>query len=116
MNGDSAHEFLSQVESALRRQAVPYQAEILILSAKSLKVRFHLREGLFLAVRYNARNGRIDFALIRNEKRIYGCDNLKTWHYHPLENPALHVSCDQPELDNLIKEIHAIIEHLASAS
>lgn len=113
MNEMSALEFLAEVEAALHRQAIPYRPETLMLSAKSLKVNFHLGERLFLAVRYNARNGRIDFALIHNEKRIYGCDNLKSWHYHPYENPALHIPCEQPAIEGLIQEIRSLIEQMS---
>ncbi len=112
MTAGTPYEFLAGVESALQTQRLSCRVEVLILSAKSLKVNLHFGERLFLAVRFNARNGRIDFALIRNEKRIYGCDNLGSWHYHPYENPAQHIPCEPPTIDSFIQDLHALLERL----
>jgi hypothetical protein len=70
----------------------------------SLKVNIHLETNNFISIRYNARNGRMDFALISNNQRIFGYDNLKTWHYHPYEDPLSHVPCDPPSIDKILSD------------
>ena len=54
------------------------------------KLRIFLTQDLFVEIRANARNKRISYALVQNEKRIAGFDNLGAWHIHPFENPDAH--------------------------
>jgi hypothetical protein len=61
------------------------------------------KEELFIAVRYNARNERMDFALIRDGKRVFGYDNLKEWHCHPSADPSQHIPCAKPSVDQFLK-------------
>jgi hypothetical protein len=68
-----------------------------------------LKKGVFIAVRYNARNGRKDFALIEDDKRVFGYDNLKNWHHHPFHCPESHIKCEEPSIKKAFMEIQAII-------
>ena len=63
-------------------------------------------------MRYNARNGRIDFALLYRQKRVFGYDNLKAWHYHPFENPSEHIFCEKPTIEQIISETKAVLKQL----
>lgn len=54
------------------------------------KTRIVLAENLFIEIRINSRNRRRSYALIHNQKRISGFDNLDTWHLHPFEDPDTH--------------------------
>lgn len=65
-----------------------------------LKIRIKLRENIFIDIYFNAENDRKDFALIYNNERIFGYDNLKEWHMHP---------CEEPTLKQIFKEISEII-------
>ncbi|MBI1924154.1 hypothetical protein HYR99_07870 [Candidatus Poribacteria bacterium] len=86
--------------------------EILQHLSNYIKLNIRIREDLFISVRFNAENGRQDFALIHKNTRIFGYDNLKEWHYHPLEDPSKHVRCVQPSLRQVFEEMKAIIETL----
>jgi hypothetical protein len=39
---------------------------------------------------HNQETGTTAFALIKDEKRIFGADNTGTWHLHPFEKPEPH--------------------------
>lgn len=65
-----------------------------------------------MAVRYNARNERTDFALIKNNRRIIGYDNLKQWHYHPYEDPSKHIPCEKPSINTIFYEIRKVVDFL----
>ncbi|MBI3813777.1 MAG: hypothetical protein HY279_04830 [Nitrospinae bacterium] len=110
MNNHNVDEFLSSLKTFLKNHFAQYKIEFLIRTPKSLKANIHLDEKFFIAARYNARNGRMDFALIQDDKRIFGYDNLKEWHYHPYKNPSVHIPCDKPSTDKILFEIKKIYE------
>lgn len=97
--------FIAKVESALKRQFVSYEIQVLFQTKKSFKANIYLQKKVFIAVPYNARNERMDFALIKNHKRIFGYDNLKQWHYHPYDDPSQHIPCDPPSIEKIILDI-----------
>lgn len=104
--------FLAEISASLTRLYPSYTLEFLLRTPKSLKANVHLRERLFIAVRYNARNGRMDFALIRDGKRVFGYDNLKEWHCHPSADPSRHIPCEKPSVDQVISEIFRLCNGL----
>ncbi len=107
---ENVKDFLSEVTTLLKRHFKEFNIEVLIETQKSLKTNIHLAQNLFIAVRYNSRNERMDFALIYNDKRIFGYDNLKEWHCHPYENPSDHIPCDKPSIEKIIIDIKRIYE------
>lgn len=98
-------EFIEEVESEVKRQFKWHRLEILFRTDKSFKASIRLQKNVFIAVRFNARNERMDFALIKNGKRIFGYDNLKEWHYHPFSDPSRHIPCGQPSIAQIIADI-----------
>lgn len=40
---------------------------------------------------YNEQTDTAAYALVQNGIRTFGADNATGWHYHPFENPALHI-------------------------
>src|SRR6266446_8239104 len=52
---------------------------------------------------------RTDFALIRNEQRIFGYDNLGGWHRHPAEDPRSHIPCDKPSVEQVFHYIKSLV-------
>ena len=102
--------FLSEVKNSLIKHFTEYRFEVLIKTPLSLIANIHIGKELFIAVRYNARNERVDFALIHNKQRTFGYDNLKEWHFHPVENPEDHISCEKPSVDEIISKIKEINE------
>lgn len=108
MNSINVDDFLLEIKTSLKKHFKKYKIEFLIKTPKSIKANIHLEGNLFIALRFNARNGRMDFALIQNNKRIFGYDNLKRWHYYPYENPSEHIICDKPSVDKIISDIKKI--------
>ena len=104
--------FLSEIKNSLKKHFTKYRFEFLIKTPRSLKTNIHLGENFFIAVRYNARNERMDFALIQDNQRIFGYDNLKEWHYHPVETPEDHIPCEKPSIDEIISKIKEVSEKL----
>ena len=104
--------FLAEIAASLTHSFPSYTLEFLLRTPKALKVNVHLNKGLFIAVRYNARNERMDFALIRDGKRVFGYDNLKEWHCHPSADPSQHIPCAKPSVDQIISEMHRLCSGL----
>ncbi|MGR3317701.1 MAG: hypothetical protein ACUZ8O_04405 [Candidatus Anammoxibacter sp.] len=77
MNRLNVDTFMLKVDTSLQRHFKGYKIVFQIRTSKALKAKVYLEENLFIALRYNARNERIDFALIHNNKRVFGYDNLK---------------------------------------
>lgn len=114
MSGANVEAFLLAIDTSLKRHFTVYKIEFILKTPKSLKANIHLAEKFFIAVRYNARNERTDFALIQNNQRIFGYDNLKEWHCHPFDAPSKHIPCDKPSIDKIIadiKKVYEVIKH-----
>ncbi len=100
--------FLAEITTSLKKYFTEFKIEFSLRTPKSLKCNIYLEAGLFIAVRYNSRNERIDFALIQHNQRIFGYDNLKEWHCHPHENPSAHIPCDKPSIEKIISDIGVV--------
>ncbi len=112
MKGLDVEAFLFKLTASLESNFTKYTIEHVFKTPKSLKANVYLEKDIFIAVRYNARNERTDFALIKNGQRIFGYDNLKKWHYHPHEEPAKHISCAKPSIDKIISDIQKVVKSL----
>ena len=110
MNYLTVQEFLIEVETALKNYFSSYDLKIILQTEKSFKANIYLKNNIFIAVRYNARNKRMDFALIKDNQRIFGYDNLKDWHYHPHTNPAEHILCEEPSINKIISDIKNVFD------
>lgn len=74
-----------------------------------LKMRIILSSKLFIDLFYSKRTERIDFALIEEENRIYGIDNLHGWHHHPFGKVQQHQPIDEPTLEKIFSDIKGIM-------
>ena len=101
--------FLEELQSATDAYFPDASIQFILKTSKSLKVNVLLKKGAFIAARYNARNGRKDVAVIENDKRIFGYDNLKSWHHHPLHDPESHIQCEEPSMKKVLMEIQAVL-------
>lgn len=63
-----------------------------------VKARVVLHENYFVELRFNARNGRKSYALVRGGRRIAGFDSLVGWHIHPFGKPETHTRISEPSL------------------
>ena len=68
-------------------EKVDIQTEVFILKGHAI-----LKKNRFLQIYFNKLTGTTAFALVEKDKRIWGIDydNMRGWHYHPLENPDNH--------------------------
>lgn len=89
------------------------QARLETVYSRLDKVSFRLviRASLFIDIYFNAENGRFDFTLISDQRRVFGYDNLLNWHFHPVADPDNHVDCDEPSLRKIFQDT---VETLAS--
>lgn len=101
--------FLEELQSVIATYFPDTSIQFILRTSKSLKVNIILKKGIFVAVRYNSRNGRKDFALIEDDKRIFGYDNLKDWHHHPFHDPENHIECEEPSIEKVFKEVKGAI-------
>jgi len=53
-------------------------------------------EGIFIDIFYNEVNGKTSYALIQDNRRIFGADNTGGWHWHPFNSPDSHHFADTP--------------------
>lgn len=89
---------------------VDFHSETIVVKGRV----FLNRERCFLEVYYNAKTGTTAFALIENDKRIWGIDydRIRGWHEHPLENPAAHEVVITKSISEVIRELQKVYRQL----
>jgi len=45
-------------------------------------------------------------------ERVYGVDNLRSWHYHPFQAVEQHLPCPEPSVDEVFEKIKGIVRAL----
>ena len=80
-------------------EKVDIQTEVFVLKGRAI-----LKKNRFLQIYFNELTGTTAFALVEKDKRIWGIDydNMRGWHYHPLENPDNHQSMDKKSIEEII--------------
>ncbi len=76
-----------------------------------VKGRVYLEKKRILQVYFNQITGTTAFALIEEEKRLWGIDfdNFKGWHLHPLESPESHKDINPPSsIDEIMKMLKSV--------
>ncbi len=89
-------------------------ASITLIDKRKITVeaRVKISEEFFIEVYYNTLSDKKSFALIKNNQRVFGYDNYKYWHVHPLDSITDHVSCEEPSVEKVFEEIKEIIASL----
>jgi len=77
-----------------------------------LEIRIFFTPEIFMETYVNGITGKKSFALIKNGKRIWGYDNYRYWHHHPIENPNTHMPCSEPPLEKIVKELHTVLSQI----
>jgi len=75
-----------------------------------LEIRATLQKDVFVEVYANFLTSKRSYTLIYKGDRIFGYDNYKFWHYHPLKDPNIHISCEEPSVSFVIQQIRETIE------
>lgn len=106
--------FLVELLSALAKldfvKDVDLKAEGLILSGRVM-----FRKSMFLEVYYNEITETIAFALIEEQRRIWGIDkdNIRDWHIHPLDDPTKHTGIEPLSVSEIIETLSTVWEELS---
>jgi hypothetical protein len=60
------------------------------LTPTSISIRVPMIFGGFVDAFFNEQTSTTAFALIQEDKRIFGADNTGGWHLHPFDHPDRH--------------------------
>ena len=102
----TADEWIAEVQEALQQYFPAHHSHITVIRGTRVKVRVQLHGNRFLDLFFREETERIDYALVSDQRRIYGIDNLGGWHEHPLEAPASHQPCDEPSPAEAIRRLN----------
>lgn len=105
-------EFIEQLKLSLTRVIPPFPLKVVELNPHRFKGRITLASGRNVDIFYGCKKGRIDFALIDKNERIWGIDNLGGWHLHPLWNEKEHIKVEYTSVEQIVRELKAVIEKL----
>ncbi len=74
-----------------------------------IEMRINISQDSFIEIYYNSMTDKKCYTLIKNRKRIFGYDNYKHWHFHPVENPDNHIPCKEPSIEEVFLKIKDIL-------
>jgi hypothetical protein len=71
----------------------------------------YVQEGLFLRFYFNEVTNTIAFALIEEQRRIWGidCDYRRGWHLHPVTDPAIHIPIVPKSVREIVMDLEAVL-------
>lgn len=75
----------------------------------TLEIRIFFTPEVFMESYFNAITCKKSFALVQGAKRIWGYDNYRYWHHHPIDNPENHVPCNEPSLKKIVEEVQTVL-------
>jgi len=81
-----------------------------------LEIRVIFAHETFMEIYANAVTGKKSFTVIKNGKRIWGYDNYRYWHHHPLDKPESHVPCNEPSLNKIVDELRTVLTKIKCLS
>ncbi|MBI3152483.1 MAG: hypothetical protein HYZ21_10140 [Chloroflexi bacterium] len=91
MAGIAMGEFEQRILSVCSGLAFVKNVFVFASTESSNLWRVTLADNSFVDVYYSEITGKISFAHIKDEQRVFGADNAGNWHWRPHENPASHV-------------------------
>ena len=93
---------LSSLSTVEFVEKVDFQTEVFVLKGRVI-----LKKNRFLQVYFNELTGTTAFALIEQEKRIWGidCDNMRGWHLHPLDNSEGHRNIAPMDIGEIVRAL-----------
>ena len=106
----SGAEFVRAVIDACAASGQVEECVLILYDEPVVKFRVELVEGSFIDVFYNADTGKTSFAWIAAGRRIFGADNTRGWHVHPLEQPEIHQPCSPMRFAEFLAGVEKEIE------
>lgn len=104
--------FLDEVRTAALLAFPKAAFDYTIVRLTHLRFRITISEETFVDIYFNEETQRTDYALIHKGERVYGVDNLKGWHYHPLQAVEQHLPCPEPSVREVFEKMKRIAEIL----
>lgn len=106
----TCEEFARNGIDACAAADIVVECAVLLYDEPVVKLRVDLRDSSFIDVFYNADAGRVSFAWIKSGQRIFGADNTRGWHIHPLSDPGSHQSHPPMSFERFLSEVRQHIE------
>lgn len=97
-----AFEFSKEAISACAKHSFIREIEIQLLDEPVAKIKAIIDSDTFVSIFYNAETARYSFALIKEDQRVFGIDNVKGWHIHPFESPDSHTESSEISLSGFL--------------
>jgi len=111
MAGMSVEEFEENVSTVCSNSPAVRNFSRHGAGANWVSMRAYLTDESVVDVFYNQKTGKTSFAQIRSNRRIFGADNRKGWHWHPREDPANHLPIDREiTFEEFVEEIEKAIQ------
>ena len=112
MAGLSAESFAVRVKQVCDNSKSVVRFVVLSESSHQVKLRIYLRDRTLIGVYYNDENGKMGFAQISANERIFGADNAtENWHWHPREDPSQHVASNEEiSFEEFFREVEKTIK------
>ncbi len=101
----NANDFAKDIIDTSVTSKIVKTLNIEILENIIVKARVILVNKSFIDIYYNYDNGKTSFALIKEDKRILGVDNLDFWHVHPFENSHEHKKSSEISFAEFLKMV-----------
>lgn len=91
---------------SIAKQKFPH-AKLTIIERRNItiEVRVDISDKKFIEVYHNIFSEKKSFALIMNGRRVFGYDNYKYWHMHPMNKVEMHIPCEEPVMEVVFEEI-----------
>ncbi|OGC09673.1 hypothetical protein A3J90_02885 [candidate division WOR-1 bacterium RIFOXYC2_FULL_37_10] len=75
-----------------------------------VSIRIEISKKFFIDIYCNVENNRKNYALIKDDERKIGWDNLGGWHCHPFGKALKHKKCKEPSAKKIFSKIKEIVE------
>ena len=83
---------------------------VLLYDVPVVKFRVDMADGSFIDIFYNADTGKVSFAWIVDKQRVFGVDNTRGWHVHPLGDPARHQAHPPMTFGEFLAEVEDYVQ------
>lgn len=83
---------------------------VLLYDVPVVKFRVDMTDSSFMDVFYNADTGKVSFAWIVGEQRVFGVDNTRGWHVHPLCDPVRHQAHPPMTFEEFLADVEEHIQ------
>ncbi len=104
-------EFIKAVQSELSHfdyiQEISVESEVF-----TTRIKVKIKETLYVHIFYNQKTETLSYALLNQQKRIWGIDSndLAGWHEHTFEDPEGHISIKPKNVYEVIRKLHTILQ------